>query len=202
MEAEMEQSQSLPSSHLDCDYDDDGEDNIHMMQGPMTPADTFKWVAVGMAAIARSPLVFQDSNLEKTLKKHMRDGIMLVTEYSGMGCAEECLHQIYQQVDSAGDYTICREGDLDSTCRRVLLARGEVAGHEAECLFGDVLSRYTPQELNRVHSLQKQEKRRHEKLMAKGDDTNGAGAKGCGPRFFQQAHTYLECQMDSTAYIA
>ena len=82
------------------------------------------------------------------LSAKLRDGIMFISEYSGVGAPEECLHRIVHVAREhnvqVGKIRCMRAGEILEPARRILRAHAS----PPVCIFGDVLSRAPPYFVN------------------------------------------------------
>ena len=87
-------------------------------------------------------------------------GLHVHTDYSGMGCPEEALHQILAVASSVAlaipgglveGIRFLRAGDISEVCRRVVLQRSGPCA--PRCVFGDLTSRCPPQLFRRAMRL-------------------------------------------------
>ena len=166
--------------------------------GPATIDEALDWSASAWRMLAANSGPYGD--LVAALKTKLTRGVLLSTEYSGMGGPEEAMRRVVEAGQqehglAAGTLASLRAGDWDPHCRTVLA--GHVSNMAApQCIFGDIMdvdrcSAADQQALRREGAAAKQRlwaamavlpptRRKRKELMCKH-----------GRRFFQRAAGFM-----------
>ena len=131
---------------LQLDVEEEDERGI---LGPRTVAEVFRWAEFAWLSLKGIGDVLFNTDFSVRLAASLRAGVVLSTDYSGMGGPEECFEMIAEQAQFEDDpkdllrnITSQRSGDSERACREVLCERaGPLA---SSCVFGDIMDRCPP----------------------------------------------------------
>ena len=135
-------------------------------RGPRSVEESMHWASQYLDIMSSEyPVAF-----ENVRKKFASRGLCLVSDYSGMGCAEIAMAQIHQTLREKGcEAHMCvhRASDLKAQCRQVLL---EHSGPSAlEHVFGDLTTRIDDTQLDELTQLQKETELEFSSRVAAGE---------------------------------
>ena len=140
----------------------------HLPEGPSSPEEVFEWPQWACSALATCMSSLGMSDAWSEFKRKISTGLQLLTDYSGVGAAEEAMRLLVKEAELAEpNFTVQHASDVDVGCRDILGAHPRES--RASCLFGDLLER-TPAELRETWIRQHSEaKSRHQKAAGAGD---------------------------------
>lgn len=124
--------------------------------GPADARAAVHWALADLDSLATQGAICFGVQFEERLKTVLNSGVILRTDYSGIGGAEEALQQIITACNerlssSTTASSVQRSGDLLSHCRWLLCQhRGATA---PQCVHGNILDRMPKHILKRVERM-------------------------------------------------
>ena len=150
--------------------------------GPLSIEETFKWPAAWWEAL-ESYDTTHGTQFAANLLQIVKDGLLVSTDYSGMGGAEETLRMLvrgasekYNDPSLLQSLTTVRAGDVKPYCRRLLAC-------QCGCVFGDILKRTAPATHEEFQSI----KAKYTQEVAECGGKSRVAAQTIGPRLLKEA---------------
>ena len=120
------------------------------LTGPRNPIESVLWAIQELESLRDQGQKFFSVDFAALASDRMLQGIVLTTDYSGMGCPEEALQQLLKAVlvctdrkgpevpDTSACYSL-RAGDMNKHCRCILMKH--VGTFRPLCVHGDIMDR-------------------------------------------------------------
>ena len=132
------------------------------LPGPGCQSESLRWPHALFESLEKQGRSFFGHDFSETARSCISQGLLLTTDYSGIGCPEESLKQLVEvsktvawnerQEQETGEIWGCqRAGDLLPYCRRVLLDHTHM--FQPQCVHGNMLDRCPRRLLERLERL-------------------------------------------------
>ena len=162
-------------------------------RGPASAAEALAWCIAAWRMLRANGELIGCSGMADNLWAALLGGIVICTEYSGMGGPEDALHQITRTGEqlykhSSGVIACLRAGDLLPHCRFTLCHHvGRLA---PRCVFGDIMLRCSAEDRMRLSRLAMACKHKLWSCLAAGMKRQQAIARW-GKHFFEKASIFM-----------
>ena len=134
----------------------------HQLPGPSTPTECLLWPMYQLESLSVEGSSLCGVDFGAKARQRMYAGVLLSTDYSGIGCAEQACEQLHRaswivgrsQCEPVPECCMSasqRAGDLTKHCRQVL--KGHSGIFQPGCVHGNILDRCPPQDLGRMQSI-------------------------------------------------
>ena len=155
--------EALSGSNLHCHSHLGFEDKL---EGPRTALESMMWPMQIWQSLEVQGLKFSETDFGVKARQSLFKGLVLTTDYSGIGCPEEAFDKVLLAAKivaeekgeegpvSNSQFRCLRAGDKEGHCRDILLNHGGC--FQPECVHGDILDRCAGKSKQRMLEIQKQ----------------------------------------------
>ncbi|CAE7825398.1 SHE10 [Symbiodinium sp. CCMP2456] len=153
------------------------------LAGATTAAESMSWPLEDLFSLEKQGAKYFGSNLAAAACERILEGVLLTTDYSGIGCPEEALHHVVtackafaaglgKTVPEDAIFRCLRAGDVTMHCRQVLLKHAGT--FRPMCVHGDIMERCPKKLLNRLAGYHKRAVSTAQTKVVAGKNKEGA----------------------------